>query len=232
MEEINQPSQVPQPVNPTPPIVNPSKSKVIPIILCIVTVIIIAIGAYVLGTKQSQPVVQNSVQPTPTPSPTPIDETVNWKTYTDPTYNYSLNYPSDWSLLGTPNVAFSSADSQTTTGGTTIRGGKIVILVSNYKAFSVNLITDKSLTEFYKNVYSNKSQTDFVVIDRKDISISNILALRYVAEAPGTDDGTMTGAMVVYGNNVYQIEANYGRKDKLKTLEVFDQILSTFKFTP
>lgn len=65
MEETNQQSQVQQPVNPTPPTVNSSKSKLIPIILGVAVVVVIAIGAYLLGAKQSQPVVQNSVQPIP-----------------------------------------------------------------------------------------------------------------------------------------------------------------------
>lgn len=35
--------------------------------------------------------------PEPTPTPTP-DPTADWKTYTDPTYGYSFDYPASWHL--------------------------------------------------------------------------------------------------------------------------------------
>jgi len=93
MDEINQTSQAKQPANPTPtPVNNSNKSKLIPIILGVAAIVVIAIGAYVLGAKQSQPVVQNIVQTTPISSPTP-DPTANWKTYTNQKYEFQIKYP-------------------------------------------------------------------------------------------------------------------------------------------
>ncbi|MEK7517145.1 MAG: hypothetical protein AAB583_01235 [Patescibacteria group bacterium] len=116
MENSNQTSQAQQPVNSTPPSVNNSSgSKLIPIILGIAVVVIIAIGAYALGTKQSQPVVQNTIQTTPIPSPVPTSSsivlptidpsiTANWKTYIDTTFPFSIKYPSTWSLKVTKDA--------------------------------------------------------------------------------------------------------------------------------
>ena len=98
MDGTNQAPQAQQPVNSTPPSVNNSSgSKLIPIILGIAAVVIIAIGAYALGTKQSQPIAENSVQPTPSPSPTP-DPTANWKTYTNTQGGFTLQYPPSYSI--------------------------------------------------------------------------------------------------------------------------------------
>src|SRR3989344_7665167 len=116
MDGINQTPQTQQPLNQTPfPVNHSSKSKVIPIILGVVAVVAIAIGAYALGTKQSQPVVKNqqiSASPTTIPTPTP-DPTANWKTYTNVSGNFSIKYPSEWTYVaggsintGTETISF------------------------------------------------------------------------------------------------------------------------------
>ncbi len=100
MDKPQEQLQAQQPTNPTPSQVNSSrKSIVIPIGLGILFVLV-AIVAYLLGTRQSQKVIQNQltpVAPTSIPSPTP-DETTNWKTYADG--YYSFKYPSNWSATG------------------------------------------------------------------------------------------------------------------------------------
>lgn len=60
-QPLPSPNQMPSPVN------TPSGSKVVPIIIGVVFVLV-AIGAYALGTKQTQPPVQNTIQATPLPS--------------------------------------------------------------------------------------------------------------------------------------------------------------------
>lgn len=96
-QEIN--SQMSSPPN------NSSGSKLIPIILGIATVIVIAIGAYILGSNQTETPILYPVQPTPTSSPTPtIDLTANWKTYTNDKYGYSIKYPSSWGQLHDNNA--------------------------------------------------------------------------------------------------------------------------------
>jgi len=54
-------------------------------------------GVYKLGQRQ----VPSAPQPTPTPiiEPTPtIDPTVDWQTYTNTGYGYSIKYPSNWTI--------------------------------------------------------------------------------------------------------------------------------------
>ena len=50
----------------------------------------------ILPIPTSEPIVTQVISPSltsPTPSSTPTPASSNWQTYTNPTYNYSLNYP-------------------------------------------------------------------------------------------------------------------------------------------
>jgi len=72
--------------------------------LMIVSVILLATlltGAYLLGKNQivNQKSASKTVQaiaPTVTPTPNP---TANWKTYSNSNYNFSFQYPSDWTVV-------------------------------------------------------------------------------------------------------------------------------------
>lgn len=93
------------------PLPNPSShSKIFIIITTVILLTIIGVGIYVLGTRKNQPAIQN-LQPTSSPtashsSPTNdinlestgSAETANWKTYTDVENQYSVRYPSTWSI--------------------------------------------------------------------------------------------------------------------------------------
>jgi len=76
MENQNQQIQTPQASNQIPPPINiHSGSKVIPIILGVAAAIVIAIGAYVFGTNQTQPLNQNITTPTPLSTKSSAKET-------------------------------------------------------------------------------------------------------------------------------------------------------------
>ena len=110
MENQNQQIQTPQTPNQMPsPVNTPNGLKIIPILLGIAAVTVIAIGAYLLGTKQNQTVVQNqqtSAIPTaiPTPSllPTKSQLTlVQLKTpgiFTNEEIGYTVEFPKDWNV--------------------------------------------------------------------------------------------------------------------------------------
>ncbi|MBI2049373.1 hypothetical protein HYT32_00455 [Candidatus Roizmanbacteria bacterium] len=102
MDDVNQPVHKPEVNSQMPSVNNTHGSKIVPIGLGILFVLVV-VGSYLLGARNSQTVVSNqqsSVVPTIIPSPTPIDETANWKTYTNTrsNYPYTFSYPSDWEL--------------------------------------------------------------------------------------------------------------------------------------
>lgn len=157
---------------------------------------------------------------TPTVAISQTDPTAGWKVYTRVAHRYSIKYPTDWSLQEVPNIAFKSSGYEITPNGIVVAGGMIVIGVSDYPS-------NEPLSE----IYSNEGPTDFTIVKRKEITISNLPALWYVAEAPGSTAGTITGAIVATGNRLYGIAAYYSNNDKDKIVEVFELMLKSMKFT-
>lgn len=66
--------------------------------LLIVVIIALAVSGYLIYQKKatSNPIPTPLPQQTPQPSPSPADETANWKTYTNAKLGYSFKYPQDW----------------------------------------------------------------------------------------------------------------------------------------
>ncbi len=78
-----------------PPPKKPFLTGKIILIVIILSVILSAGGTYLaLNSKPNPQPVVSKVIPTPTPTPTPVDETANWKTYTD--IGYSIKHPASW----------------------------------------------------------------------------------------------------------------------------------------
>src|SRR3990167_8442319 len=102
----NQNNQTPPPPSPAQPM-NPKsglKSKWPIIVIGLLILVLLPLGAYFLLNENSK----NQTVPTATPtpfsspkptsesaSPTPVDETADWKTYTNTASGYSVKYPSD-----------------------------------------------------------------------------------------------------------------------------------------
>lgn len=59
------------------------------IILAAVIVVLISAVGYFVFVKKSEPIIQQ-------PTPTSEDETTNWKTYNNATYNYQFKYPQEF----------------------------------------------------------------------------------------------------------------------------------------
>ena len=123
MENINQP--ISNPIQtPVQPQIQPVSNSLInqkgflPLIIgMLVLLVVVGGGAYYLGTQNNKttPIVENTnIQPTPTTqnnavtttSPTvlptekpPVDETANWKNYTETReVKFSIKYPSTWTV--------------------------------------------------------------------------------------------------------------------------------------
>ena len=213
----NKTSQAQQPVNSTPPSVNNSSgSKLIPIILGVAAVVIIAIGAYTLGAKQSQPVVQNSIQTTPIPSPTPIDETANWKTYTNTKYGFLIKYPMSWSYLEVPNTTYKTTTDQ--------------VWFSNDGKWPMPQTDSKATItiELTKNNPSVGWSEEFFTDYKKERTILDNISAERIS---GTHKEIGAKRVIVFADiGDYYLVAQPASFDEISLVE-FDQILSTFRFT-
>lgn len=238
MEDSSQQSQVPQTINPTPPVANSSKSKVIPIILGIAAVAIIGIGAYILGTKQSWPIAQNTVQTTPIPSATPIDETANWKTYNEKTYKFLVKYPDDW-IFKTyylderkeydekylEDILIVNFKNKKTTREFELNTPGLINIAIIYIKPNVSF---EDIISHEKNSYGDIYPKPLLIFDDK-VSVNGIQAHKFTYKY---SDNTYNIVYVPRENgSIYKIGGSVLNEDFSLQEKFLDQILSTFKFT-
>jgi hypothetical protein len=213
-----------------------------PIIILLVVVLFGALG-YLVYTKGyiTQIVNKNVIQKTITPTtytlnvhPTGIpDPTANWKTYINTTYKYSLKYPLDWKVEGEggedPTKTFAPSFSSTCNFDSSDRCADLVIsLQGGYKE-------GKNL-EYYFNIGSHIGTQD--IISKKETVVGGEKALeieyRLSKVNIGHENEPEIEIHAIHNNNVLLIQ--YGEQQKtsfseLKYVDIFNQILSTFKFT-
>ncbi len=211
MDNINQPIPTPQ----TPDQMHSSfeesnGSKVIPFIIVAVLIVLVGAGSYVLGTKKTPTPTENKV--VAQPSPTPIDETTNWKTYSDQKYYYAIKYPNDWILKQTPSggILISSADSTHDSSVFPKKGAELIVWPNN----------NPPVTSF-----------DFFVDSQHTINLNNLDATMYEVSGAGIENKGITVAIKQKDNNYLTIDFYYEQSRKEELRKLFDQILSTFKFT-
>ncbi len=225
-----------QPVVPPPPKINPMFIIGGLILIAIILTGGIFIGRY-LNTSQNIPAqeitpipsvtprVIPSVTPSETPSPTPTittipDPTANWKTYSDPNYKFSIDYPSGWKIQG-------NGDYQ--------RGEYFVKIYPNYKT-EVGY-EDTALYLGSAEVFSTSgaicANASCKQHDVLQVTIAgNMYSSPILGEYMNGTNRIIRSRFQFEINNIaangLTITANYHTKEDKN---VFGQILSTFKFT-
>lgn len=206
--------------NPVPP----SRSKLPVILLVIILLFLFGSGGILLGKYLYAP--QITAIPTLAPQPTVIptrtpDVTGNWKTYTDTKHNFSLKYPEN---------QFNLADPPKTVCPQPFNGGNVTqctfgVLKSCSNSECDNLIGIQVYLSPNDPNYKS-ALTDF----------SGSLAYSTIVDS---NVGGFPAKMRVYTNparlygQIFYVTSGrfsyivYGRPDD----PIFDQILSTFKFT-
>lgn len=188
--------------------------------------IVIGVIGYILGTKNSQTVVQNqqsSIVPTAVPSPTSIpDETANWKTYSSIKHGFTLKYPSEITLEEKDNVV-----SFTLWGPTQKSNGHFLdgILLQ----FSSGSLGNKSLKEFVDmQVEESKELGSEILVDPTTIVIDRAAGYKYTL----TGAGTHTKIYLPSKMQGYILIINGTSDPTAKGFQnTVDQILSTFQFS-
>jgi hypothetical protein len=160
-------------------------------------------------TPISVPILTSIPDQTPTPTPTP-DEFANWKKYSDPKYNFSFKYPTDW----TTEMKDYPADNQ-----------RLINIIKNSSPSVV------SLSFTIMNGW-NYNQLGGAQYQPKNYSVGGVPAYRM--DPPTKEQQTLER----YQTNVY-FEAPDGHVYVFICTHNWDQnyidtcnnILSTFKFT-
>ncbi len=206
------------------------------VFLGIVFVILFAIvgGAYFLGKNAVYKQINPTVPAIPSPdepayqSPTPVDETSNWKTYTNTDIGYSIKYPAD-SYINCGKDELSLDEGTICAAG---EGGPTITVSTNPKP------TNYELSE-YPNCYRVAKET---------ISLAGTIATKYTSipqpgpngELPKSECNKNSVAFaqnnaeiniaLQNGKNTYVLTVHGTFVDE-KTTELRNKIISTFKFT-
>ncbi len=220
---------------PTPPVSEPMLPSIPPelpktfpkwIIIGIILLLLAATSVFAYKYYQLKQPTFNP-QPTPTPqttninpSPTP-DPTANWKTYTNDEFKFSLRHPNSWDtkMLGSDNsktLIIAPQDTIVKLPNEGFGGGSFLTL-------SVN---------FYKQPQSTPKTDESQLISQvSSITLDHKPAQRYTTQIlqdlPGFSKGDVIDTVVIENNGLY-LKIDFMKKE-YKT--IFDQILSTFKFT-
>ena len=242
-EQAPQPSPSVQPVQPAS-VAPEKKPGVLILAISLIAILLVAGGVYAgmrIGKKQALPNQQVFQPPVPTSSPTSVPtqvseitsvstpaENANWKSYTNTEYGFSVKYPDsmeaipiqkrDEMLLGGVRFNLIYKDNQFRP-----QASEIHVWVYDGKNLSLDQwLSDNSTSQPFgsaaeKEFYNFKKTGTSKLGSKNGISFTN--------EAFGFND---TETAVEKGNFIYMV--GYVKvSDDLSS--VFDQILSTFKFT-
>lgn len=224
MDKINKesPSQ-PQPVQPEIPSQqsNSNLLKILSIGLGVIGIgIIIGIGGYLLGTKKSQLPVQKAVSQV-SPSPIP-DPTANWKTYTNTEFGYQIRYPADWTLKqntdsASPYPALYPAEDSL-----------------DYLSLRTTTFSPEDYIADLRSSAEKVVSGEVIVGQQTKTDIAGITAYKIFtsSEAEGGDKYVIgfNNRTIIIGQHFNYI-VSLPLDGKTKLLEIFNKILSTFKFT-
>jgi hypothetical protein len=205
---------------PQQPVSQPHSSSKLYIILGVFVLLVsIGVGAYVLGTKHSQPPTQIFPAPvTPIPT-TQTDSTAGWKMYTNQTYGFSFTYPTEWVLVDNISGAASGIPS----------------------VYQINIDNPKKEKNALPGIILeiSKSKDDIPQYSSPNITQETIDGIAAVRQSiPSGMQSALEAVFFKKGVNYYRITLAYEDKKtpqrgeyNATSVDIFNKILSTFKFT-
>lgn len=158
-------------------------------------------------------------EPTTEPIATP-DPTADWELYTNVENGYSIKFPkTEYTRLGCIGEELTAAKY-----GTDNRPSPMTMVACERDGrYSLE-------TKTYASIQSEPAETKYYNIVKKDVQMGGILGKLYIHTFTNIEDGPypewFTVAQVNKNNKTYEIYFS----DKAK-LDLFNQIISTFKFT-
>lgn len=217
------------------------------LVTLLVSGVIFGFGGYYVGKQSSigqqlTSVSQNApgatLQTSPSPALTTYTSTTvnvpnNMKVYTNTTFNFSFQYPSDLFVYqGSPQTD-SQYWSNKINGGAPLELGQDGIWLN--MSFSN---PGPTMTSFYNKIINlkvNESISESAVTKLSDLSTNGIKGAVYFQGVPANFAGEAAytyEAVWIKGDLVYRLSLSAFTQNNLQNQKkTFDQILSTFKFT-
>ncbi len=187
-----------------------SKKLAIIFLGIIALIFLVGVGAFVLGkNSQNQPAAQNTVSTSPSPS---TKTNLDWKTYTNTKFGYSIDYLWDDKITEFPEV----------------EGNNAIIL----NRVQISLLNSMS------GEYSSVPQLDITVGKKTSFDSSQVATKATINGLPAStldyDDSRNWSHHVIEflkNGQYFTLDFNSSTKDKVSVRTYFDKMLSTFKFT-
>ncbi len=175
----------------------------------------IAFIGYFLVSGRNKATISNqqisTVQETATPTPT-IDPTANWKTYISPNFGYSIKYPIDI----TPALQQDSRTYQGIGGSVNVDEWSLL----GQPSYGVQIFS-------YKEGVNSKLEFNLQSQPITTIQLAN----QTVNKTVSIDETLVQVGPIEHLGNAYMIIYGSGTSKNNIGLALFNQILSTFKFT-
>lgn len=186
---------------------------------------------YFFLNKSSNPYSSNYPSPTIAKTPTVIptvDPTAKWKTYTNSKYGYVLSYPTDWSLVEQLSGSYVDIYDQPNITQPQLHDGSWIRI-------SVSIDDRKGRIQSSDPIGTRKEIADKVFEEKiADLALDKYPAFKTVLDIlPGsqTDTRPTTNILTKIGSNTFIMSfSNPDKNQYEKDLNIFNQILSTFKF--
>ena len=188
-----------------------------PILILLVVVIMVGLSGGLYYFSKT-----NSPKPNATqvlaPSSSPTDETANWKTYTSKENGYSFKYPSAWRIAEPINSPVEIYSWPSNKHYDLVPDSEISIHIQ----FQDNP-SKLTIEAWFQQDWGNERNKN----NEQSILVNGIQAIRYTNKNL-VRPLQYTSVSFVHGDKVYNISA---KPPDSKYLQVFDTIISTFKFT-
>lgn len=187
----------------------------VPILIVVALIATLTAGYFFIQNQKFQ--LSSGVQfatsvTSPTPAPTIKDETANWKTCTSGQYSFSIKYPPPWD---TTNCLVINSEKLPDSPRTHGFPGAIIISVEPTSK-PKDYIGDGFPADGYK---------------KSEIKIDGVTALKAISLSNSNSEGSYN-TFITFAREPYRYHVDIPNKDSAGNHdEVYDQILSTFKFT-
>ncbi|MDO8515589.1 MAG: hypothetical protein Q7S14_03750 [bacterium] len=193
------------------------KGNILVIVLASLLILSLGFSAYLL-LQNKQTIVKESSGGSPTT--VAQDETANWKTYADNRYNFSLKYPNNQYVGIYPGI-------QST--------GESGIFVIQNSPFDPSPKTHGLEGIFYIKIYPNVPKNEVMLTKDAGFTVSTMFLDKVLASV-GIRTEQVSGigdpdTMIFVSKGSFSYLISYPNSDwNGRHSEIFDQILSTFKF--
>lgn len=203
------------------------------LVLAIVAFFVIMTAVYFLGIKKAE-----SPTSSTSPAPTVVDETANWKTYESSKYGYLFKYPSDWRIAQNTEdnlviVNFPVSEERGSDGVDEVKDkGKAAIRlgISGQPPDLGAKTRDLSLDQYVnKMIKKNEAYSGKKDITKEETTVGGKPAI--LVNGYGFAGPFFPGATVFIEKSTSEVVFITPSLDYPSYKKVFNQILSTFKFT-